>query len=339
MGLKNKAKGLYFYYFFWQLGIIKLISKIKKENTIDYTMHLTMGSIWMPTFLPFFNIPFIWGPVGGGESVPKSFFTNFPLKNRLLQTLRGMIKYISYVNPLVFIPSYRAVSIITRTNNTKMFIPLIFRNKVKVCLETSMEPSVFNHKKEILAKNNLINLIITGRLVPFKNVISAVNALEYINSKYNYQLTIIGSGSEKNKIKKAIALKNLSRRVKFISEIKRNEVLTKLSKADIYIFPSLREGGSWALMEAMAIGLPVICLNWTGMEIITDKNSAIQLPVSNPKQMPKDIAQAICELIENPSERFRMGNAARARIKNVFNWKAKGEFMEQLFEELENKKI
>ena len=51
--------------------------------------------------------------------------------------------------------------------------------------------------------------------------------------------------------------------MKFISEIKRNEVLTKLSKADIYLFPSLREGGSWALMEAMAVGLPVICLNWT----------------------------------------------------------------------------
>ena len=56
--------------------------------------------------------------------------------------------------------------------------------------------------KKLSTKNNLINLIITGRLVPFKNVISAVNALEYIDSKYNYQLTIIGSGSEKNKIKK-----------------------------------------------------------------------------------------------------------------------------------------
>ena len=109
-------------------------------------------------------------------------------------------------------------------------------------------------------------------------------------------------------------------------------------KSDIYLFPSLREGGSWALMEAMAIGLPVICLNWSGMEIITDEQSAIRLPVTNPKQMPKDLASAICKLIDNPTLRNEMGIHGRERIKNVFNWDAKGVFMENLLNELENTK-
>ena len=72
------------------------------------------------------------------------------------------------------------------------------------------------------------------------------------------------------------------------------------------------------------------------MEIITDKNSAIQLPVSNQSKC-QDIAEAVCKLIENPIERKRMGNAARERIKNHFNWNAKGRFMEKLFLELEKK--
>ena len=58
--LKHKAKGLYFYYFCWQIGIISVIKKILRENKVDYTMHLTFGSMWMPTFLPYFRIPFIW---------------------------------------------------------------------------------------------------------------------------------------------------------------------------------------------------------------------------------------------------------------------------------------
>ena len=58
--LKNKSKGLYFYYFCWQLGIIPLVRQILKQNKIDYTMHLTFGSMWMPTFLPFFRTAFIW---------------------------------------------------------------------------------------------------------------------------------------------------------------------------------------------------------------------------------------------------------------------------------------
>jgi len=337
-GLKNKAKGLYFYYFCWQLGIISLIKKLSKQQTFDYSMHLTMGSIWMPTFLPFLNIPFVWGPIGGGEGIPKPFLSMLPTKSRFVQTLRYVLKYTVYINPFVFIPSYKAISIITRTNNTKGFIPSIFRNKVKVYLETSMESSVFNHQKDISIKNNKINLIITGRLVPFKNVISVVKALKYISSEYNYQLTVIGSGPEEKRIKNALVLLNLSNKVKFIKETTRNEVLTALSKSDIYLFPSLREGGSWALMEAMAVGLPVICLNWSGMEIITDDASAIRLPVTNPQQMPKDLASAICKLIDNPSLRNEMGMHGRERIKNVFNWDAKGRFMENLLNELDSKK-
>lgn len=337
-GLKNKAKGLYFYYFCWQLGIISLIKKLSKQHTFDYSMHLTMGSIWLPTFLPLLKLPFIWGPIGGGEGIPKPFLQMLPVKNRFIQTLRYLLKYTVYINPFVLIPSYRAISIITRTNNTKDFIPFIFKNKVKVYLETSMESSVFNFQKKISIKNNKINLIITGRLVPFKNVISVVKSLKYISSEYNYQLTVIGSGPEEKRIKKELILLNLSDKAKFIKETTRNEVLKELSQSDIYLFPSLREGGSWALMEGMAIGLPIICLKWSGMEIITDETSAIRLPVTTPQQMPKDLASAICKLIDNPTLRNEMGIYGRERIKNVFNWEAKGEFMEQLLNELDANK-
>lgn len=83
--LKNKAKGLYFYYFFWQLGIIPLVRQIIRKNEIDYTMHLTFGSMWMPTFLPLFKTPFIWGPVGGGDCEPKSFLKVLSLKQRIME--------------------------------------------------------------------------------------------------------------------------------------------------------------------------------------------------------------------------------------------------------------
>jgi glycosyltransferase involved in cell wall biosynthesis len=90
-------------------------------------------------------------------------------------------------------------------------------------------------------------------------------------------------------------------------------------------------------MEAMAVGLPVICLKWSGMEIITDDESAIRLPVTNPVQFPKDMAAAICKLIDNPALRQRMGAAGRERIRSLFNWSAKGEFIENLFDELDKK--
>jgi len=53
--------------------------------------------------------------------------------------------------------------------------------------------------------------------------------------------------------------------------------------------------------------------------------------------MPQDMAAAIIKLIENPQLREQLGNAGRKRIKEVFNWEAKGQFMENLFFKLESK--
>jgi glycosyltransferase involved in cell wall biosynthesis len=89
-------------------------------------------------------------------------------------------------------------------------------------------------------------------------------------------------------------------------------------------------------MEAMAIGLPVVCLDWAGMSVTVDDSCAIRIPVTNPTQMPIDMAKAIQTLIDDPDLRRRMGEAGRERIRKVFNWEAKGEFMENLLKELDS---
>ena len=332
--LKNKAKGLYFYYFCWQLGIIPLVRKILKSEKFDYTMHLTFGSMWMPTFLPLFNTPFIWGPVGGGDCEPKSFLKVLSLKQRLIQSARYLMNTLSILNPFILIPSARAKVILARTPNSAKVIPGIFRHKTKVVLETAMEADIFKYKKKAFG-DGLIKLITTGRLLPNKNIITAVRSLKYIPKEYKLSLTIVGSGYQQDEIENEIKQCGIEGLVNIVSEMPRQDVLKLVEESDIFLFPSLREGGSWSLMEAMAIGLPVICLNWAGMAITTDDNCAIRLPVTNPEQMPKDMAAAIIKLIDNADLRKQMGEAGRKRIKDVFNWDAKGSFMEKLFTELD----
>ena len=335
--LKNKAKGLYFYYFCWQIGIVPLVRRILKEERMDYTMHLTFGSMWMPTFLPLFSTPFIWGPVGGGDCEPKSFLKVLPIKQRVIQSFRYIMNALSFLHPSIIIPAYRAKAILVRTPNSAKVIPSCFRKKTKIILETAMETEVFNYQHKESTDIRPIRLITTGRLLPNKNILTAVKSLSYIPKTYPISLTIVGSGFQKKEIEATAYKIERKNQVCIIEEMPRQEVLKLVEQSDIFLFPSLREGGSWSLMEAMAIGLPVVCLDWAGMSITTDDDCAIRLPVTNPEQMPKDMAAAIIKLIENPELRRQMGEAGRRRIKEIFNWEAKGKFIEQLLDELDKK--
>ena len=333
--LKKRAKRLYFYYFVWQIGIIPIVRHIIKTERIDYTMHLTFGSMWMPTFLPFFSTSFIWGPIGGGDCEPWPFLKLLPFKQKVVQSFRYVMNALSFMHPGVMFAAYRAKVILARTPNTARAIPNCFRAKVQTILETAMEDSVFEHKCVYQLNDDVVRMITTGRLLPSKNILTAVKSLEYIPKDYRVRLTIIGSGYQRREIEETAKRIGRSQDVVIIDELPREEVLAVVERSDIFLFPSLREGGgSWSLMEAMAIGLPVICLDWAGMAIITDDNCAIRIPVSNPEQMPKDMAAAIITLIKNPGLREAMGKAGRNRIKEVYNWKTKGLFVEQLFNSL-----
>lgn len=335
--LKNKAKGLYFYYFCWQVGIIPLLKRLLKEKSIDYTMHITFGSMWMPTFLPLFKVPFIWGPVGGGDCEPKSFLKVLPLKQRIIQNARYFMNTLSVINPIIMIPALKAVAILARTPNSAKVFPKFLQKKVSVILETAMEQEIFEHKRMEHPDDKTIRIITTGRLLPNKNILTAVRALKYIPNDLSVCLTIVGNGYQRKLMEDEAKAYGIANKIRIVHEIPRAEVLNMLEQSDIFLFPSLREGGSWSLMEAMAIGLPVVCLDWAGMSISTDDNCAIRLPVTNPEQMPQDMAEAIIKLIENPQLREQLGNAGRKRIKEVFNWEAKGQFMENLFSKLESK--
>jgi len=334
--LKRGDKGLYFYNLCWQIGIVPLAKKITKQYNINYTIHLTFGSMWMPTFLPLLKIPFIWGPIGGGECVPCSFIQILPWKQKIIQLLRYCLNATTIINPLILLPSWKAKVILVRTPNTQKAIPFFFKKKTRVLLETAMDEQIFARKKKD-NNSDVVNMIISARLISIKNIPIVIRSLKYINTDEKWQLTIIGSGPDLHIINEEIRKYHYTN-VKIIPFMPREESLEQIESSDIFIFPSLKEGGSWALMEAMAIGIPVICLNWAGMAVETDEKSAIQLPVTNPKQMEKDMGEAINRLINSLELRIKMGIAGRKRIKEIFNWDAKGVFMEKLFSELDNDK-
>lgn len=232
-------------------------------------------------------------------------------------------------------PAHRAKAILVRTPNTQRIIPVFYQNKTHVLLETAMDYRIFERQK-LNYEADVVKLVISARLISIKNIPTSIRALRHIKTDKRWELTIIGSGPDLGIINKEIRHQRYDN-VKIIPFMPREEALNLIQESDIFVFPSLKEGGTWALMEAMAIGLPVVCVNWAGMAVETNDETAIRLSVSDPNQMEIDMGAALTRLINDAALRKQIGTTARKRIREIFSWEAKGDFMEKLFDKLEAK--
>lgn len=336
---KKKEKGLYLYYLLWQWGAFLHARKLVKKKHFDYVIALTFGSIWMPTFMHLLNVPFIWGPIGGGEAVPFNLISNLPLRPRIPQLLRYVLIALVRINPFVMGPIRRARVVLARTQDTARLIPAAYSDKVKVVLETAIPDNLLIPSASLQTSRNdtSLRVMYSGRLVALKNVSTAIHAIALAKrAGVRVRFVIIGDGQERKALQSLACQLEVVDDVEFCGAIPHNKVIEELQKSDVYLFPSLKEGGVWSLMEAMSVGLPVVCINASGMSIITDESSAIRVDPLSQEHIIAGFAEALIKLANSPEQRHLLGKNARVRMQQHFHWDHKGDFMRDLFESLES---
>lgn len=338
--LKRKEKGLYWYYYLWHHGAMKVIQSEMKNTKWDYAMHLSFGSIWLPTYLYKLDIPFIWGPVGGGEAIPDYYLKNWERKSKTIQLIRKKLIKLNKINFPLIRKCKKAELIIARTYDTAAALPNIAKEKTLVMLETAINDETLKKldNKRVPMQRERVKILYTGRLIPLKAVDMAIEAIALSKYKEKIEFKIVGRGPVKEKLRKLVIERKLDRQVHFLGEVSREEVLDLLKSADMFLFPSLKEGGTWSLMEAMAAGLPSICLKTSGMSIITNDSSAIRITPQDVDATIEEIAKAIDLLISNPIYAANMGKNARKRIEEEFTWKVKEKFIQEAINSLEKLK-
>ena len=110
-------------------------------------------------------------------------------------------------------------------------------------------------KEELGLSNHDKILLSVGELIPRKNQATIIKALALINDS-SYHLLIAGEGPLLDKLQRLAKRMKIEKQVKFLGF--RKDVRNFYNVADLFVLPSVHEGLSVALMEAMACGLPVV---------------------------------------------------------------------------------
>lgn len=332
---KRKTRGLYLYYLLWQIGAYRLAKKLNKKERFDLVHHLTFGNVWLPTFMPFLNIPFIWGPIGGGERVPKQFRIDYQFKAKFEEFVRDIILFFLRINPLFLSLSNKANFIIVRTEETMKQIPNRYNDKTVKLIETGVSQIDFESKWQGQKENNNFQIVSVGRLIHLKGFDLAIRAFaSAFKNNGNTKLIIIGDGPDKKRLKKFCMKEKVNEQVIFLGQLSHKDTVRHMSESSVFLFPSLKEGGAWVLFEAMMLGLPIICLDIAGPREIVSEGCGFKIKPINPEQTINDLAGALLKLANDPELRNKMGEAGRRRVMEHYTWEKKGEFIKEIYGEV-----
>lgn len=204
-----------------------------------------------------------------------------------------------------------ADGIVFQTKEARAFFPKYIQKK-SVILSNALNPQFL---RERYAGEREKEIVAVGRLDDNKNHALLINAFARIADKFpEYRLTIFGDGECRKELEALIAEKGLSARVILAGVTA--DVAGDIERAALFVLPSNTEGMPNTLLEAMALGLPVIstdCPCGGPRELIRQGENGILVPVGEADAL----AKAMEKVLSNPSEAEEMGRNAQKIQKRL----------------------
>ncbi|MCK5004739.1 MAG: glycosyltransferase [Candidatus Aminicenantes bacterium] len=216
----------------------------------------------------------------------------------------------------------------------ELFLPICsyFRDKLinlscdpqKIRLhQIGIDLDKYKFLERTLEEGDIVNIVTAGRLIEKKGYIYSIKALKDLSfKKKNFLYTIIGEGPLSGMLIQLVDDLGLNRYVKFAGNVNQDELLEYYRRSHIFLLPSItaengeEEGTPTVLLEAQAVGLPVVSTFHSGIpEIVIHKESGY---LAEEKDI-KGISKYLDVLIEDQELRKKMGKSGRSFIEKKYN--------------------
>jgi glycosyltransferase involved in cell wall biosynthesis len=160
----------------------------------------------------------------------------------------------------------------------------------------------------------VVNVAYVGRIRPVKGVSVLIDAWPKVVQGNNARLVIAGDGAERAALAQSTRDNGVGDTVEFLGEV--SDVPGVLSRADIYVQPSFQEGLPNAVLEAMAMGLPIVATRVSGNEdVVADGDNGLLVPPGDPDAL----AAALRRLVADPALAAHMGRRSREIVESRFS--------------------
>lgn len=317
------------YYALWLRSVGSFLKEQGGVAQYDLVHHLTFNSFEIPpAFL--LDAPGLkfWGPVGGGQVAPEALIRTIQPIAAIQERLRKKRVGLSAAAKTLKQTLGACDAVLFANEETRNLLSPFCGNRVGVMVDVGVDP---NHFTPSDVNGDGTRILFAGKFEPRKGTRILLRAFaKAYGQNDSLRLRMVGDGPEWELEKKWVAEQGLGEVIELPGRRSHAEMAQEFAHADCFIFPSLRDTTGAIALEAMASGVPTICLDHQGARLMVDLESGIRVPVTSEEETIQGMAHAIVKLSDDAVMRAEMGRRGRERVEELFCWESK---VDRLLEE------
>ncbi|HEV2209661.1 MAG TPA: glycosyltransferase [Verrucomicrobiae bacterium] len=329
LAFKRKFRATIPYYLMWQRSAHELVETLHAAHHYDLMHHVTFAAVRYPAVIWGHNVPCIWGPVGGIESVPAHLLPwshGFSLAHELVRNAHNVLQ----ATPFRILPQRGRASTLVLASTGEM--QKVF---ARMGIEAELMPTIGLQTSTLPfrphpPRTGPLRLLFVGNIITLKGVDLALDA--FAKSQIQGTFTLVGAGNFLESAKALARRRGLEERILFRGRLPRERVLQLYSDYDLFIFPSLHDTGGYAVIEAMLNQLPVVCLDCGGPAVAVRDGCGIRVPVRSRNEIIQDLAAAMQRYDKDRQLLQEHGQAARQAVLDHYDWERKADEMNRCYQ-------
>lgn len=320
----------YWFYKAWQKRAFKLAIELEEKENFDVIHQLNMVGFREPGYFWKIDKPYVWGPIGGVGLTPWCMIPSMGLRGAIYYLFYNCINlWQMYTMGRVKRAMAKSDALISATQKTREAILKLYGKDSVIIPEVGLEEIATNMIAQ-RAESKKLRICWSGQHTPGKSLNLLLDSLALCN-RNDYELHVLGVGSQTNKWKKQAKRLNLDGNITWYGWIDRAEALNVMQSCHLFCITSLADLTSTVLLEALSYGMPVIALDHCGFSNVIHEGCGRKIAIRSKKQVINDFADAINELADNEPLRRKLAKGARERAME-YNWQDKAAIINKIYD-------
>lgn len=263
------------------------------------------------------GVPFVLGPLNGGVPWPKGFEAERLREREILSYVRGAYKILPNRNKAI----NAASAILVGSRHTESEMPKTVHNKCIYIPENAVNPDRFSEIARY--ESGPLRACFVGRMVAYKGPDMLLEAAAPLLRDGLMTLDMIGDGPLLDGLKVQAASYGIEDAVNFHGWVAHDDVQNIMKECALFAFPSIREFGGGVVLEAMALGIVPLVVDYAGPGELVKDGLGFKLPLGSRSEIIGAFRQELQRIATEPDALPKVGTAARSHVEKLLTWDQK----------------